>query len=299
MRTFPLILLFISFYLKATAQELNCSVQVLSSQIQTSDKRVYETLRSSIYEFMNNRKWTNDVFKNEERIECSILINISDKISIDEFKGTIQIQLRRPIINSSYNSLLLNFSDNDLHFRYLEYDPLEFSESSHLSNLSSILAFYAYIIIGLDYDSFSLEGGTPYFLKAKSIVSNAQNADERGWKAYESLKNRYWLAEDLLKQIYKPYRECLYKYHRHGLDPMSEDVASSRMVIADCLKLLEKVHVEEPSSFILQIFFDAKADELVNIFSESYLNEKTRVVNLLNKIDPANTTKYQKILEKK
>jgi len=288
---------FLLFTLTSFAQELNCTIQVLHSQVQTSDKRIFETLRRSIYEFMNNRKWTDDIFNIEERIECSMLINISEYRAPDDFKGTIQIQARRPVYSSSYPALLLNFNDNDIEFRYLEDEPLEFSETSHLSNLTSILVFYAYIIIGLDYDSYSLEGGTPYFQKAQTVVNNAQTAREKGWKAYEGTKNRYFLAEDILNQIYRPYRECLYKYHRQGLDIMSENTESSRTVILESIELLEKVHRDNPNSFILQIFFDAKADELVNIFSGSYPNEKTRVVNLLNKIDPGHINKYQKILK--
>lgn len=279
------------------AQELNCTIQVLHSQVQTSDKRIFETLRRSIYEFMNNRKWTNDLFETEERIECSMLINISKYRSPDDFEATIQIQSRRTIYNSSYPALLLNFNDNAINFRYLEDEPLEFSATSHLSNLTSILAFYAYIIIGMDYDSFSLEGGTPYFQKAQDIVNNAQSERERGWKAFENTKNRYWLAEDILNQTYRPYRECLYKYHRQGLDIMSENTESSRTIILESIELLEKVHIDKPNSFILQIFFDAKTDELVNIFSGSFPSEKSRVVNLLSKIDPGHINKYQKILK--
>ena len=279
-----------------SAQELNCSVQVLHSQIQSSDKRVFETLRNSIYEFMNNRKWTDDVFKTEERIECSMLINISEWIPPDVFKGTMQIQSRRPVYNSSYPALLLNFNDNNIDFRYLEDEPLEFSETSHISNLTSILAFYAYIIIGMDYDSFSLEGGTPYFQKAQTVVNNAQSASEEGWKAFKP-KNRYWLVEDILYQAYRPARECLYKYHRQGLDMMSENTESSRTAILESIELLEKVHIEKPNSFILQVFFDAKADELVSIFSESFPDEKPRVVSILSKIDPGHINKYQNILK--
>ena len=279
------------------SQELKCQVQILSNQIQSSDKRVFETLRNSINEFMNTQKWTNDVYGDNERIDCSILLNITEWNMVDEFKGTIQVQARRPVFNSSYDSRLINFVDNNLHFRYLEYDPLEFSESTHISNLTSILSFYAYIIIALDYDSFSPDGGAMYLQKAQNIVINAQNAPEKGWTASTNKKNRYWMVENMLNQIYKPYRQCLYKYHRLGMDKMTEDVNSSRMTITESLELLEKVHLEEPSSFILQLFFDAKADEIVNIYTAANATEKTRIIKLLKKIDPANSTKYNKILK--
>ena len=278
-------------------QELKCQVQILSNQIQSSDKRIFETLRNSINEFMNTRKWTDDIFGVNERLDCSILLNITEWNMVDEFKGTIQVQSRRPVYNSSYDSRLINFVDNNLHFRYLEYDPLEFSESTHISNLTSILAFYAYIVIALDYDSFSPMGGSPYFQKAQNIVNNAQNAPEKGWAASANKKNRYWMVENMLNQLYRPYRQCIYSYHRKGMDKMTEDVNGSRMTITESLELLEKVHLEEPSSFILQLFFDAKADEIVNIFTAANQGEKSRLIRLLHKIDPANSTKYNKMLK--
>ena len=278
-------------------QDLKCQVQILSNQIQSSDKRVFETLRNSINEFMNTRKWTDDIFGDNERLDCSILLNITEWNMVDEFKGTIQVQARRPVYNTSYDSRLINFVDNDLHFRYLEYDPLEFSESTHISNLTSILAFYAYIVIALDYDSFSPMGGSPYLQKAQNIVNNAQNAPEKGWAASANKKNRYWMVENMLNQLYRPYRKCMYSYHRKGMDKMTEDVNGSRMTITESLELLEKVHLEEPSSFILQLFFDAKADEIVNIFTAANQGEKSRLMKLLHKIDPANATKYNKMLK--
>jgi len=292
-----ILIFFLLFSKSSISQELNCTVQILSSQIQSSDKRVFKTLQSAIYEFMNNRKWTNEQFRTEERIECTILINITEW-NIDEFKGTMQIQVRRPIYNSSYDSRLLNINDNDLEFRYLEYDPLEFSENTHINNLTSILAFYAYIIIGVDYDSFSSFGGSNYLLKAQGVVNNAQSAaQKRGWSSVYK-KNKYWLSDDILNQIYKPYRECMYKYHRLGLDKMSEDVNSARIIITESLEGLEKIYLNQPSSFILQVFFDSKADEIINIYSGASRDEKARIVKLLNKINPANTTKYAKILKR-
>ena len=289
------IIVFILLSLQASSQELKCQIQILSTQIQSSDKRIFETLRGAIYEFMNNRKWTNDVFKDTERIDCSILINITEWNMVDEFKGTIQVQSRRPIYNTSYDSRLINYVDNDFSFRYMENDPLEFSENAHLSNLTSVLAFYAYVFIGLDYDTFSPQGGNTYFQMAQGIVNNAQNASEKGWKAFESKTNRYWIAEGALNQIFRPYRECMYKYHRIGMDKMTEDVNSSRLTLLESLEQLEKVHLKQPLSFILRLFFDAKADEIVNVFSQANTSEKTRVVKLLKKINPANTSKYEKI----
>jgi len=283
----------------ASAQELNCTVQILSSQIQSSDKRAFETLRKAIFEFMNTRKWTSDQFRSEERIECSMLINITKWNKVDQWEGTMQVQVRRPIYNSSYNSRILNISDQDMIFTYLEYDPLEFSESTHINNLTSILAYYAYIILGVDYDSYSLNGGNQYFQKAQSIANNAQGAPERGWKSFDnSKKNKYHLVENILNQIYSPFRACIYQYHRQGLDKMVDDVNGGRLAILESLERLMEIHVQQRSSYVLQVFFDAKADEIVKIFTEANQAEKARVIKLLNKIDPANTTKYAKIIKK-
>ena len=282
----------------ADAQELFCRVQVAhqSSELQGDFiKRLAEALQKDIYEFMNNRKWTNHVYSNDERIECNIFINLTDQITSDEFKGTIQIQSNRPVFNSTYNSVMFNYLDKNFHIHYTEYQPLEFNETAHISNLTSILAFYTYIILGLDYDSYSLEGGYEYFKKAETIVNNAQNAQERGWKAYGDTKNRYWLVENISNEIYNPIRECIYRYHRLGLDIMTEKPDECREEIIKCMELLQKVHKVKPGSFLMQLFFTAKADELVNIFSEAFPDEKNRVSMILNKIDPANIAKYSKI----
>lgn len=295
-KLFFALLLFINVPL--FAQELNCAVQVLSPQIQgTTEKRIFETLQTSVFEFMNNTKWTKDVFQLDERIECSITITISEKLSVDEFRGTIQIQSRRPVFKSSYNSTLFNWSDNDFQFKYLEYQAMDFSETVHMSNLTSVLAYYAYVIIGLDYDSFALNGGTPFFQKAQTIVNNASNAPEKGWKGFEGTKNRYWLIENMMNPIFAPLRECMYVYHRTGLDVLVSDKDGARNTIAESIKLLQRVHRDRPGSFNLQLFFNAKSDELVNLFSISYPDEKSKVVNTLAEIDPANANKYQKILQ--
>lgn len=281
---------------EGVAQELNCTVQILAPQLQnSSDKKILQTLQQAAFEFMNNRKWTNDVFKQDERIECSVVISILEKPSADEFKGTIQVQARRPVYKSAYNSLLLNILDKNLSFKYIEYQPLEFSESSSLSNLTSILAYYAYIIIGTDYDSFSLEGGSAYFQKAQTIVSNAQTVNEKGWKSFEDNQNRYWIVENIQSSIFKPMRECIYKYHRLGFDAMSDDLVTGRAAVLQSLQLLKKVHEIKPSSYSMQLFFLAKADEVVNLFSLAEPVEKIKVMELLNEVDPANSTKYNKI----
>jgi hypothetical protein len=296
-----LLFLFVSTSVFATQQtsELQCNIQVVSSKIQGTNKQVFRTMQQALYEFMNTRTWTDNVFAFDERIECNILINLTDQISADEFKGTIQVQARRPVYNSSYNTVLLNFKDENVQFKYVEYQNLEFNENSTPSELTALLAFYANVILGLDYDTFSMEGGSKYFAKAETIVNKMQNSRISGWKAFESKKNRYWLVENILNNAYSPVRECMYRYHRLGLDRMTDRLAESRSEIADCMKLLQKAHRAKPGSFILQLFFDAKSDELVNIFTESFADEKKRVYNVLSEIDPANIKKYKKIIGQK
>ena len=285
--------LFISLHVNA--QELFCNIQVNASQIQTSDRKVFQTLQTAIYEFVNNTKWTSASIKNEERIECTFLINIKERVSNDEFKASIQIQSTRPIYGTSYKSTMLNYLDNNFRFRYLEYQSLEFNENTHLSNLTSVLAYYVYIVLGLDFDTFSEYGGAPYFIKAQNIVNNAQNAREIGWKAFESDKNRYWLVHDLLDTRYEEIHNCYYRYHRVGMDILSEKTDDARYEITEALEELRGIYRDNPSAFILKIFFDAKADEITKIYSEAFPNEQARIIKLLTEIDPANSAKYQAI----
>lgn len=296
-----LLILVIFLNLNIYAQELNCNVQILTQQIQGTNKQVFQTLEGAIYEFINNTSWTNHSFDVDERIECNMLFNITDQISDSEFSGTLQIQVRRPVYNSSLNTVLFNYVDNDLDFEYVEYQPMEFSETSHISNITSILAYYVYIILGLDYDSFSYEGGTEFFEKAEKVVNNARNAREKGWKSIDSQsrKNRYWLINNILHEDFSPAREFIYKYHRLGLDRMYEKLNEARAEIAENLTLLQQVYRNKPDPFMhfLQVIYDAKSDEIVNIFKESLPEEKRRVFALLNEIDPANTNKYEKIIK--
>ncbi len=292
-------LLFVAF--TGHSQELICNVSIVSNQIQGTNKQVFQTLQKAIYEFMNTRPWTNNVFESEERIECNMLFNLKEKIGTDEYKGTLQIQSRRPVYNSSYNTVLFNYIDNDLDFRYVEFQPLDFNENVYQSGLTSILAYYAYIILGLDYDSFSLEGGTQYFQKAERVVMNAQNAAESGWRASDSRtrRNRYWLVENILNEDYAPVREFIYKYHRLGLDRMDGQTNIARADMVEDLKLLQQVKREKPDPYMhfLQVVFDAKSDEFVNVFSQSPQDEKNRVYQLLIEVDPTNKSKYEKIIK--
>ena len=291
-------LLFFLMYISlgSDAQEIFCRVQVSASQIQTSDRKVFQTLQTAIHEFVNNTKWTSASIKNEERIECTFLINIKERVSNDEYKASIQVQSTRPIYGTSYKSTMLNYLDNNFRFRYLEYQSLEFNKNAHISNLTSVLAYYVYIVLGLDFDTFSEYGGAPYYIKAQNIVNNAQNAREIGWKAFESDKNRYWLVHDLLDTRYENIHHCYYRYHRLGMDLMSDKTDDGRYEITEALHELRNIYQNNPSAFILKIFFDAKADEIIKIYSEAFPNEQSRIIKLLTEIDPANSTKYQTII---
>lgn len=282
-----------------TAQEFRCNIQITSQQVQGTNRQVFQTLQSAMNEFINGRAWSNYKFTTNERIECSMLFNIQD-YSGDQFKGTLQIQVRRPIYNTSFNTVLFNYVDNDLDFRYVEFQPLEYSETSHLSNLTSILAFYANIILGLDFDSYGLKAGNEFFQKAEKIVTNAQNANEKGWRSGESTsrRNRYWLIDNILDEEFSPVREFIYTYHRLGLDMMYDKMVEGRLVVAESLTLLQDVYRNRPDPFMhfLQVILDAKSDEFVSIFQGSLEDEKRRVLAVLNQIDPTHGDKYRKIL---
>ena len=295
-KSFLLIVLFCTVAV-ANAQELNCQVQVLTPRIQSSDKKIYTTLQQAIFEFINNTKWTGDKFQAEEKIECSIQIEVTERVTNDEFKGTIQVSSRRPVYKTSYNSPMINIKDDDFSFRYIELQNLEFNEASSNPNLVAVLAYYAYLILGVDYDSYSLMGGGPYFQKIQTIVANMQNASDKGWKSYESNnRNRYWLSENYNNPIYKPIRAMYFNYHRKGLDIMWEKKDDGLHTIGESIEGLKKVHSEKPISALMQSVFDAKADEVVNIFSGAPGDIKTTAKTTLDEVNPSNTGKYQKIL---
>lgn len=294
-------MLIILFSVKLQSQELRCNVQVVSQQIQGTNKQVFETLQNSIYEFMNNRVWTNHVYTMEERIECNLMFNITKQLSADEFEGTLTVQVRRPVFNTNYNTVTLNFVDNAVRFRYVEFAPLEFDLNSHMSNLTSILSFYAYYMLGLDYDTFAMMGGSEYFSNAERIVLNAQNAAEPGWKPMDDIahKNRYWLVKDMIDTDYEKLREFNYRYHRLGLDIMDEKIAEGRAEITNSLELLQEVYRKRPDPYmyLMSMIFNAKVDELVNVYTESYPEERNRAHTILSEVDKPNATKYKAILE--
>lgn len=276
----------------AQAQELNARVQILSQQIQNTNKRVLDMLEISMRDFLNTRRWSADNFQAQERIDCNFVINITEWDGGSNFKAEAQIQSSRPIYGTTFNSTVLNYSDKEFGFNYTEGQPLDFSDLNYINNLSSLLAFYAYTIVGLDYDTFSKLGGSPLFAKAQTIINNSQNAPFPGWKAFESLKNRYWLAENLTNKAYNPIRESLYNYHRLGLDVMYDNKSKGRKEIMGVLPQLQKIDKQKQGSMLNQLFFTAKADELVNLLSQSEPKERMNAYNILSVLDPPNVAKY-------
>lgn len=298
MKKILIILSLVLFGSIVSAQELDCRIQVNHSRLQgTTNDKLFQTMQQELYEFINNTAWTKHIYAKDERIECNIFITIEEQISSDEFKGKIQITSSRPVYGTSYMSPVLNHLDNDFQFKYVEFEPLEFNENTYTNNLTSVLAFYCYIIIGMDYDTFSSYGGSPYFSKAEKIVQNAQSSQEAGWKAYENLKNRYWLVENLLNDQYSGMRDFMYMYHRQGLDKMAEKPSEGRASIEQAIENLKNVHRRKPGSFLMSLYTTAKGDEIVNIFSEAFPDEKARIYNIMKEVDPANSSKYEKIMQ--
>lgn len=278
------------------AQELQCAVSVVHRQIQGTNTSVFKTLENSITEFMNGRKWTDDAFNPNERITCNILINLSEHEGT-QFQGSITIQARRPIHGSSYNTSLINYRDNDFTFNYTEFESLNFNENTFDSNLTSILAFYAYYILALDYDSFSPSGGTAFYRLTEKIVNNAQNTTSKGWKPLENNKNRYWMAEQAMHSDFKNYRKFYYDYHRQGLDMMSKSSDEGLKKTTNALALLESVQQLRPASITLQILFDSKYDEIVQMLEKAAPSTKEEMARLLKRIDPGHTQNYNSITQ--
>ena len=283
------------------AQELNCQVSINTPKVEGTDRKVFETLQNAIYEFMNNRKWTNYNFKDGERIECTILITINDRLGTDEFRGTMNVVVRRPVLNTSYNTVLLNSIDKNIQFKYVEYQPLDYSDGTFSSNLTSLLAYYSYTIIAFYFDSFSPSGGSQFFEKAQEVVTSAQNTSDPGWKAFESEKNRWWLVNNYLNAANSGLRDFAYRYHRLGLDQMFEKVDQGRTSISEGIDILQTLYNSKPGLYALQLIFDGKRDEIINIFSDQRVApmEKTNVVNIMKEIDPGSSSKYQAILDAK
>ncbi len=283
------------------AQELNCQVTVVTDaklELSTVDREVLDQMKEVIFEFMNNTQWTKDNFKVEERINCNIQLQVSKIPSPGVYEGSLQVQSSRTAFNSAYNTTVFNFKDDNLTFPFSRNAMLAYAPNQFRDNLTSTLAFYAYFILGMDYDTYSLKGGTSYFNEAQEIVSLSQASGYSGWKSNESgRRNRYWLVDNILHQIYEPLRECTYEYHRLGLDRLYDNKSEGRKSMYTALEKLSKVTSARPSALNVLNFTAAKLNEIKNLYSDAEQKEKTDVTNLLKKVDPANSSKYQEILK--
>lgn len=278
------------------AQELNCRVVVNDERAQTSDRQVFRDMEQAFARFMNDRKWTVNDYLPEERIDCNMAITIESMPAVGFYNATVQIQSTRPVYNTSYSSLVFNFADRDWQFEYVESTPLEFGDNVYTSNLTSIMAFYAYVIIGLDNDTFQEFGGEEQFKKALDIVNLAQQSDRPGWQAFQSNRNRYWLVENLNNQDLRLIRKGLYTYHRMAMDQFEVKQDESRTLIVNVLKDIQTANRNIPNSILKISFFDAKKNELSKIFEQGNPATKREAYNLLVNLDPSNTEKYSSII---
>ncbi|HYC84301.1 MAG TPA: DUF4835 family protein [Chryseosolibacter sp.] len=290
-------LLLTGLVLTGAAQELSCTVTINATQIQTSDRGIFKDMKNAIEQFMNTRRWTADNFKSHEKIKCNLLITITKMPAIGNFSAWVQITSARPVYNTAYTSPLLNFADRDWEFDYIESMPLEYNDNTFTSNLTSMLAFYAYIVLGLDYDSFSELGGSPYFQKALQVVNNAQQSNRAGWQSIGSNRNRYWVVENFTSGQMTDLRKVIYSYHRLGLDTFDKNPDKSREIILKGLRDIRKIRDVNPNSILVISFLDAKGKELTNIFSEGNLEVRREAYTIITTIDPSNRSSYEKIIQ--
>jgi hypothetical protein len=293
-----LLISFLFASLASQAQELNCTVSINATIVQTTERAVFRDMKTAIEQFMNSRKWTNDSYKNYEKINCNMLITIMSMPSVGNFEASVQIQSARPVYNTNYSTLLFNFADRDWQFEYVESLPLEYNDNTYTTNLTSMLALYAYMIIGVDYDSFSELGGSPYFQRALQVVNNAQQSNRPGWQSMQNNRSRYWIVENYNNPQMTDLRKALYSYHRLGLDTFDKDPDKSREVILKGLKDIKKVRDINPTAVIIVSFFDAKGKELANIFSSGNIQIRREAYDVIKAIDPSsNRANYEKIIQ--
>lgn len=276
------------------SQELNCTVNVIAERTGNENNAVFQTLEKQLTEFVNNTKWTNKSFVPQERINCSMVINVKN-YNNDFFSASLQVSSSRPIFNSTYSSPVYNYNDKDFNFQYLEFQNLVFNESQFESNLISVLSFHVYMILGMDADSFELNGGNEYFDQAQTIASYSQQLSGQGWKLEDGLQSRFALIDNLLSPSFKDLRSTMYKYHIEGLDTMNEDPKKGKVEIISVLDELQKVHRIRPNSFLMRVFFDAKADEIMDILSGGPSVNITDAMDILNRIAPMHSQKWRNI----
>ena len=300
--------LFAAFFLLAPglkAQELQANVTVLANRVpSTVDHKQFQTLQNALYNFINNRQWSGETFRDNEKIKCNFLINISSAGDNNTFQATLTVQAGRPVFNTTYQSPLINFQDENFAFRYVEFQTLDFNENRvqgtepYAANLTAEIAYYVYMILGLDFDTFSLRGGDPYFQKALNIVNNAPEGQNiNGWKPFDNIRNRYWLVENLTNSKYTLIHDAYYSYYRSGLDQLYDRDADARTGILNALNMLNTINTETPNTMIIQFFFQGRYTELSRIYQKSAPDEKARALDLLSKLDVSNINRYKQDLQ--
>jgi len=280
--------------IQLNAQELNCTVTVNAAKIPGSNKQIFTTLENALNEFVNQKRWTNQNFKPQERINCNLTLTILEQTG-SEFKGHIQIQASRPVYNATYLTPTFNFKDDNFSFQYTEFEPLLFNENTFESNLVSILSFYIHIILGIDADTFSLNGGTPFYTKAQNILVQAQQGGYTGWNQNDGIRSRFTLIDNILSPTYSLFREIMYAYHIKGLDVMSQNKKNAKQEITKSIRDLKTIFNSRPNAFLLRIFMDSKADEIVNIFSDGPKFDTSKLKEDLIRISPINASKWNEI----
>jgi hypothetical protein len=301
MKRLSIFIVLLVFASAAQAQELQAKVTVMAQRVATTvDKKIFTTLQTQLTNFLNNRQWTKDKFQQTEKIECNFILNLQSTDEINVYKATLVVQAARPVYNSNYQTAVINFQDPDVTFKYIEYQPVEFNENRVqgsdplVGNLTATMAYYAYIILGMDYDSFSPKGGEPFFIKAQNIVNAApESSSIAGWKAFDGLRNRYWLAENLVNSKYNQLHDAFYTYYRLGLDIMSEKPEETRASVLRALNILQEINRANPNTMILQTFVQGKSIELIGIFKNASPQEKQRAVDILSLLDVSNAAKYK------
>lgn len=304
-KLFFLVLFCCGLQVLVTAQELQARISINAARVSSqTDRKIFQTLQNSLNTFLNNRKWTNETFQTNEKIVCHFLINISEAVGSNVYRSTLTVQAARPVFNSSYETPLINFQDETFTFKYVEYQPIEFNENRVsgsdplVSNLTATLAFYVYMILGLDFDSFALRGGDPYFQKAQAIVNNApENRDISGWKAFDGLRNRYWLMENLTNSRYALIHDAIYTYYRLGMDMMYENETEGRKAILNTLNIINTLNTEIPNTMIVPFFFQGKTNELTKIFKKASPEERQKAREILMKVDITHANTYKQELK--
>ena len=293
MRSFLFTIILIVSLVPLSAQELNCTVTINSDQVAQTNQQVFKTLERSLNDFVNKTKWTNRIYKENERVNAQMFITITEYES-NRFKGNIQIQSSRPVFNTSYETPIFNYKDNQFNFEYIEFQPLIFNENTYESNLVSVISYYVYVILGLDADTFSLEGGSGDFRKAQNIVTQAQSSNSAGW-SQSTDRSRFELVDNLMSNTYREYRVAMYNYHRKGIDILADNNSTGKQVIAGTLKLFETMIKRRPNAFLIQTFFDAKSDEILNIFSDGPKVDVVKLKETLNNIAPLYSSTWNEI----